>query len=1174
MKERKKEKFYIYRKTLGFIRKSRWIDIFILIILAIFIHRGWFRPGVLDWGDWWAKPTDVLRDFFALPYVWDLGLLTHHPGHFQLVPGGVGHLALTNYPILLLHGLISKFGFGYETVERIIYFFPYIILSILSIYYFTYVLFKKRIICFFSTIFYAFNASILILLAGGNLLAGICYALTPLIVALFIRSLEKNWFKNALLCGALLTVSTWYDFRFNYLNIIVIIIFLFGYLLSSKNLRNLVNPMYIILIISLMIIVLNFYWILPTILVKLPTLPTHLAHSGMVRALSYGNLSHAAAVYPFWWPPGSTGVQQVKLAFYLIPILAGMAIVFHPKSKNVMLLTILAVGSVFLVKGSKPPFGEIYIWLFKHFPGFNLFRVPGKFGHLVCLAYAPLIGVTIDSLAGMLRRIKFKPKLISSIFLVLMFSYLFYLVYPAIKGKLGGIFISNKIPNEYKIIEKFIKSQNPPFRTFWRPVKGRYSFYNQQYPLLASYNEFPKTFERFFLCDFYNPQAFTNTKHIGKILGLLNVKYAILTPEELPYKYHANLDKKFFLSTFNAQEGLRKIDIGRNIDIFENKYFTPRFFATPYAALVVGGRKAMLQLASLEEMDLSRWAIFFADELRNYNIDLLNHIETVIFYNKNIDDLILSSVSEDYRMDLSKYAIRADDPTPRKWQRVITPPLDIYSSVYGEIAHNHNRAIYAPPGPDVELSSPIPIDIKKSDTFEIWLRGATGPDMGKLNVIMSKNNIFNETFTYYDDFETDKWKRDAYYYEGFLKYIMQPGSFHGGALITSSGKGESLSELVYKINSQSPIRSMWMEWDTIFLNPNRIGRFFVSENSEKWNQVGESLTYDIHPYRVDISKYAYGKKEFFIKYQVENTPDNWGGGPSLLKIGYHYDTVAIQAVITDKDLKNENPTFQWIKGNSIYLEKGKYYLNIINKEGRGMLDQLVIVPKSLMDALRRKVLKRLNQKNIVVIIDEKSLLSNVHIPFKEQYQVTANLNSQNISDRYSIKVNGRDVKKTNLTHKNDLLVLKASQIKLDKGINKIELSSDNNSEFNLDHLILYNTDESISSIHELFKAKEIIPVAWKMINPTKYEIKLKTKKPTFLIFSETFHPLWVLNLKKPAYSISAYSMINSFLINKQGEVRAIIEFTPQRYVYVGFFISCVGLVFVCFCLIYTVLKKN
>ena len=118
-----------------------------------------------------------------------------------------------------------------------------------------------------------------------------------------------------------------------------------------------------------------------------------------------------------------------------------------------------------------------------------------------------------------------------------------------------------------------------------------------------------------FLNDLVNPKLFVANNHIAKFLGLLNIKYCLLPQEQYAYEiFGKDLHRNFFLSTFNKQEGLEKINIGGNIDIYENRHFYPYFFTASNVALVVGARQVLFELASLDSMDFSKWILFFADE--------------------------------------------------------------------------------------------------------------------------------------------------------------------------------------------------------------------------------------------------------------------------------------------------------------------------------------------------------------------------------------------------------------------------------------------------------------------------------------------------------------------------------------------------------------------------------
>ena len=168
------------------------------------------------------------------------------------------------------------------------------------------------------------------------------------------------------------------------------------------------------------------------------------------------------------------------------------------------------------------------------------------------------------------------------------------MISPALLGELGGTFEAKQVPEQYKIIQKFIQNHPPDYlRTYWYPVKGRYAFYSLEYPIVSAYYLTGNL--GYFLTDTCNAEVFKQTNYISKIFGLLNIKYCFLpVDKELLYR-----GRDSYLEVLNNQIGLKKLEIGEGIDVFENQYFLPRFFATDNGALITGGLKALSSLSSL-----------------------------------------------------------------------------------------------------------------------------------------------------------------------------------------------------------------------------------------------------------------------------------------------------------------------------------------------------------------------------------------------------------------------------------------------------------------------------------------------------------------------------------------------------------------------------------------------
>lgn len=998
------------QKIIKFIAGHRFFDIALIFALNLFCCREWFRPGIISYGDWSYYPREFLSDSLIFPFCWTSRFFTGPT------------FMLYNWPLQGIISLISRLGFDFGVSERVVYFFPYVILSVLGIYYFTYVLFKQRIICFFSTLFYVFNMPNLMVVAGGLLDRTTAYALVPLALAFFIKGEKENQFINHLLSGVILAVMTFYELRVSYITAAVILLFfsqkLWKIVINKKySLKNFITPFFYLGVVFFIPLILNFYWLYASLVTKSSYMPAGYNLSNMVSALSYYKFKYCLAFYLPWWIRG----PQPNIFYYVPPLLVFLGIFLRPKDSRVRLLTFLAVVSLVLTMGANPPLGKLYIWLFKHLPGFDAFRDPGKFFMLMCLAYAPLLGVSVDSITSRLKRAYFKiaqvnikSRYLISAFLFTVFFIILYLIWPIMTGRVGGAFVNvHLMPKEYKRIEEFIKNQAGSFRTFWRPTIGRFVFYSDKFPAFCTHKTSPAT--RFFFGENWDANVFNRSKYIAKVLGLLNVKYCFVPQEEELQKV-LNKDKDFYLSTYQDKIGLERRELADNVIAFENQYFAPRFFTTVYSSLVVGSKKSLLDLADFKDIDISGFTVFFSDEMTFQNRALLKKVDSVILYDSDINDLVLNAAWDEYRFDLTKYATPPDETRLNRWQGIYVFPADIYGYLDGVMTQNSRGPIYDLNGFNCELVSPLEVSIDEPGTFEVWVRAMRGPTMGALNIWVSDS-------------------RDS----------------------------------------------------------------------------------------VD----------------------------SRIKI------------LQDKLLKSGNFYFQWIKADPVYLNKGRHFLGIINQNGRGMLDQLILIPQKNIETLRREVSDSLSSKEIIIFKNCYSLPLVLSVPQEGSYRLVAQLLPDNFSGKVDFLVNGSLINSLTLDKSKEPFFTEVGQISLNKGEQEISIMKAGEGALKLQKLILYKTKETVNSFEEIFPKGSRMAVDGKMINPTRYEVKLRTEKPVHLVFSDAFDPGWTLNLKKPVPSLSAYGMINSFYIEDPVDMDAIIEFAPQQYLNRGVRISLGGLILIC-----------
>lgn len=1177
------------KRLLSWVKHNRTGDLILLGILAFLGHRGWYRPGLLTWGDAGMLYREGLLNFLSPPFIWSsaTGL------------GAYDILFLPFQPLFSLMALICQiFKTDFSIASRVVFYIPLTFLPTFSMYYLCYRLFKKRIISFFAAFFYSFNTYILLIQSGGHVHTAMCYALLPLILGLFIKSQEEKKIRDGIICGALIALSMAYEMRGAYLTLLALFFYyMFSIfpLLLKRRVKELLQTIPVPLTMGLLVILLHFYWVFPSFAFQAPTAPAGYTAPFAPMGLSYYRWYHALTLYLTNWICWLTGTPwtRVKPLFWLLPILAYYGFRTGGKNRNVRFFFLLAIIALFLTKGSNPPLGKVNLWIFRYIPGMQGFRDPSKFYALIALAYAPLIGFGISSFLEKVKKFTFlanrkiKPHGIKALFLLLAVFFFIQLVSPTFTRGLGLTFEPHPVPKEYVALQKFIEEKPPNFRTYWFPYKTVYSFYCREYPIVD--NGFPSDFIRYFFSWIWNPEVYNQTKYMSKMLGLLNVKYLILPPDKGAeamanlYKIF-NIPKNEFLSQISQQKGLKKIEAERDVTIFENMNYLPRFFATSNGALVVGSRKSLLSLVLLERFDFSDWALFFSDQLKEKALEILPRLKTVILYERDLDALLLASVDGKYRYDLYELAVWHVIGPPGTWKKVHHPPHGPFGPRQGEMAHSERGVVTATGYAKIRL----PFSIKEKGDYDFWMRVGREPEAGEISVIHS--HALARTQVYDEDFESRWFRRRTHlirgfhciYYDKNLRYILR----------TEKGE-EGISELVYKVENSQPIHTLCMKWDTLGLQPSRVGRFFVSGDGKEWFQVGETLTSDRHPYILRTSDYIRGKKKCYLKYQIED--ENKEGGVCILNVHYSYTTFPKDSPAFEsrddegmlsfrEDLRYPTPGFYWKKLGSLPLVPGRQSLEIVNLTGKNYIDQIVIIPHHEMLALRRQFQDQMREKDILIIkeienefiakegkwsvskewdgeagdmkvlrIEGEGLLSiPLNVPIEGDYRLALRLTTASLDNNLSIQVGDRDIYSGRMPggalHR--FFYLETEKIRLKEGRIEVTLKKSGKRVLDLDQIILFKGPR----LSRFFSVPEEEPVSWKTINPTKYEVDFKLKRPGFLVFSESYHPGWRMNINQ-ASPIIGYSLLNIFPIDRTGEIKAVVEFTPQRYVYQGLRVS-------------------
>jgi len=556
--------------------RKNLVDI-LFLLLILYVFKTWFLLNPLSSGDWSFNFPQTLKSFTIFPYIWSwTGFVTGLGGNIAFF------LGLSTYFSSTANILSNFFNIPWVLIEKLVWFWPFLMISVFS----SYCLFKKLFsgkFALLSSSIYLFNTYILMIVGGGQMGIAIAYSIVPLVLYSFIKLNENIKLKYSLLFGFLFGILVMFDLRIAYITLSALgIYFLFNIkqLIIGKDLKGIViNISYIFIIPFAVSGLLHAFWILPLLVFhQNPAQSFGAVYTSVdaVKFFSFAKFENAISLLHPNWPENIFGkVGFMKPEFLILPILAFSSLFFVSKTKDqrtksyVLFFAILGLIGAFLAKGANEPFGGIYLWMFSHIPGFIMFRDPTKWYTLVAISYSILIPFSIWKIYGFLSskfkiqnsKVQFKiQKFIPNIFLILVTLYLMFLIRPALLGQLTGTFKSKAIPKEYISLEKYISQDEFFYRTFWIPKTQRFGFYSSDHPVIPAQD---------FMKETNYSQIFKNLRmtEMEGILQESSVKYVII-----PYDSEGEIfleDRKYNNTLYERTVGdIRKIKWLKEIDGF------------------------------------------------------------------------------------------------------------------------------------------------------------------------------------------------------------------------------------------------------------------------------------------------------------------------------------------------------------------------------------------------------------------------------------------------------------------------------------------------------------------------------------------------------------------------------------------------------------------------------
>lgn len=558
--------------------RDRYILLF-LILLSVITYHSWISFDIFTFADYGYKFPETLKDYVNLSTWVNRSVL------------GFPDALLWRTPLLLLQSTFGHLGFGLNVAEKFTIMWVWIILPVISSYLLVKYIAKSKIAGIIGSLIFCYNTYFLSINSAGHFNISIAAAFGILSLLFLIKVNEEKKFRNILLSAITLFATSIYDLRVLYMMILIYILYFLFQFLDRKNwklsvfLKILKKYSFISILLSL----LSIYWVVPTILGG--SLATSSTLSRGLFGDDFWNLKSAIALHhPFWnWSEPNWFFPSPTPSYLLVlPIMAIFGLVLSRRNRNTIFFALITVIGIFLTKQLDEPFGNIYLWLFDNFPGFNAFREATKFYIYIAIGYSILIGVFY----GKILNIKSKPVWdILKLTLVAIISIIFLLnSYLIMTGKVGSTYVKRELSSDAITASKFISSQDNYFRTLLVPTQPHAWTYTNHHPRISLANVVGGTW--FEVSNRISREgdedlgiSILNQEFSNELLDQASIKYVVVGYTEKEEKdnffnfYGKN--REYYSSAVSKLPYLKKVEVGfKEAEIYENENYRPLIYLT------------------------------------------------------------------------------------------------------------------------------------------------------------------------------------------------------------------------------------------------------------------------------------------------------------------------------------------------------------------------------------------------------------------------------------------------------------------------------------------------------------------------------------------------------------------------------------------------------------------
>jgi hypothetical protein len=641
------------------------------------------------------------------------------------------------------------------------------------------------------------------------------------------------------------------------------------------------------------------------------------------------------------------------------------------------------------------------------------------------------------------------------------------------------------------------------------------------------------------------------TDNLLKMLGPFAYKYVVIP------SYATNNTREFLLNQTGYQ-----IIYNQTAMILQNEYAAPEIFATNSSIIVVGGLESFNSLCKIDNFNPNKTSMFFASAPLEENVaslEMFNKAQTLSFVDSDVLDLAMMSLDKDvdivYAGDYGASSINATRywvkmPSWRRLGSFVLSGDTLTTSGKNQIS--------------------ISFELDSEGAYDVWLRVGLASYRGKLSITVDGEPV-QEIHP-----ETPLWSKLAWI------NVTQLNLAKGKHSITLENDGTGYndvdaiaivkpSHLESKINEtitilQSfPGRFMYLlEAENVFLEPSSSSWSWITKPMVGSMIRSENLGLNVAPLALSNAS----SSSDCLEANYANDGDmstRWASEkdllPQWLEVSWSQKQRIRGAKIMFENAYATNYTIQtwngtdWINQTSVTGNNALEKTHTFNETVETSKVRVYITAFSLFDRVSIWELK-------VFSTETTSAPAKITIPRKGYYVLAARV------------ATGPDYGTAYFRINDDICYLPCNDslnkvgwrwttpFNFDVGEQTVSVGGIGLVE--LDEILVYslNDGETALSLPELFNSSSCeASTQYEKVDPCIYQVNVSTDTPFTLIFSETYSPFWKAYVNgEEIPSTLAYSMVNSFYINRTGQFTIIIYFTGQTYANTGLIISFVSFV--------------